>query len=103
MKVGSLVLTGDGSSYAYEGKGDQGLKLRLFPGWKDHKAVAIVQYPKGCNSVEHAGELPSVIEETLHSMRQDIEQEIRRASRKLAAFEAECALVIAAIAKTTNA
>jgi len=42
MKIGNLVLTGDGSSYTYEGKGDRGLKLRLFPGWKDNKAVAIV-------------------------------------------------------------
>jgi hypothetical protein len=100
MRVGNLVLTGDGSSYTYEGRGDQGLKLKILPGWKDNKAVAIVQYPKGCNSVEHAGELPSVIEETLSSMRQDIEQEVRRAKKKLEAFNAQCTEILAAIGET---
>ena len=97
MKVGNLVFTGDGSYYTYEVQGDQGLKLKLYPGWKDNKAVAIVQYPKGCNSVEHAGELPSVIGETLESMRQDIEQEVRRANRKLRDVNAQCTEILAAI------
>jgi hypothetical protein len=97
MRVGELVFTLDGSRYTYEVQGDQGLKLSLYPGWKDKKAVAIVQYPKGCNSVEHAGELPSVIEEVLDSMKQDIEQEIRRAKKKLEAFNTQSTEILAAI------
>ena len=97
LVVGGLVFTKDGSHYTYEVQGDQGLKVSLYPGWKDNKAVAIVQYPKGCNSVEHAGELPSVIEEALDSMRQDIEQEVRRVKKKLEAFNLQSTEILAAI------
>jgi len=83
----------------HEGAGEHGILIRLCPGWKENKAVVRVQYPKGCNSNESVGDLPSVLETALNDMRQDIEREVRRAKKKLAAFETQCSEVMAAISE----
>lgn len=91
LTVGSLVLTKEGSSYKYE---EGQLKLLVYLGWKDNMAVVTTQYLSGCSSVQSAGELPLVIESTLGSIRQNLEQEVRRATKRLAAFNTQFTEVI---------
>ena len=97
MTVGGLVLTKDGSSYRYEVEGFLGLRLRVYPGWKSDVAMATVQFPKDCNSVQSAGSFKTAIEGALNYMQQEIEQEVRRAKKKLADYKAQQAGIIALI------
>jgi hypothetical protein len=99
LKVGTLELTKSGNQFVYD---DHELKISLYPGWKEDKATVRVQYPSGCNSVGLAGDLPSVIGDTLSYMRQEIEQEVRRANKKLKDFNTQCARVLAAIGSSEN-
>lgn len=95
--VGGLVLNKDGSGYCYEVDGPQGLRLRVYPGWKHDVATATVQYPKDCDSVQSAGSFRTAIEGALNYMRQEIEQEVRRIDKKLADFNAQSAEILAVI------
>ena len=95
MIIGGLVLTKEGSSYIYEVEGIQGLKLQLHPGWKSDVAMATVQFPKGCDRVQSAGTFRTAIEGSLNYMLQEVEQEVRRAKVKLAAFNSQYAEILA--------
>jgi hypothetical protein len=95
ISVGGLVLNKDGSGYLYEVEGPQGLRLRLHPGWKHDVATATVQFPKDCNSVQSAGSFRTAIEGALNYMKQEIEQEVRRANKRLADFNAQHSDILA--------
>lgn len=93
LSVGSLVFTEEGTYFKYEeGK----LEILVYPGWKKDVAIVNVKYPM-CATMSSAGELPSVIESTLDSMRQELEQEVRRATKRLASFNAQYAEILGKI------
>lgn len=102
LTVGSLVLTQYESSYNYEVEGPQGLRLVVHLGWKHDVATATVQHPKGCNSVQSSGSYRSSIEGALNYMRQEIEQEVRRANKKLADFNAQSSEILTAIGEADD-
>ena len=99
MKVGALVFTLDGKHFEYK---DGHLRILVYPGWKKDLAVVTVQYPSQCGLIQSAGELPSVIESTLDSMRQELEQEVRRANKRLAAFNTQCSEILGKVNAKVN-
>jgi hypothetical protein len=100
LKVGSLVFTRttpETDKYTYETNGTSGIRIQLALGWKGDKAVAFVRYPKDGWTVESIGELPSVIESALNEVEQGLEQEVRKAKKKLESFRAQSSEILAAI------
>jgi hypothetical protein len=95
MTIGGLVLTKDGSSYIYQTAGAQGLKIQLHTEWKDDVAMATVQFPKNCDSVQSAGSYRTAIEGALNYMLQEVEQEVRRANKRLEAFNNQYVEILA--------
>ncbi len=96
------MLTKEGSDYIYEVEGIQGLKLQLHPGWKSDIAMATVQFPKGCNRVQSAGSYRTAIEGALEYMKGEVEQEVRRANKKLEDFNNQHAEILALLGEEND-
>jgi hypothetical protein len=102
MTIGGLVLTKDGSSYIYQAAGAQGLKIQLRPGWKDDVAMATVQFPKNCDSVQSAGSYRTAVAGALLYMKQEVEQEVRQANKRLEAFNNQYVEILALLGEGQN-